>query len=167
MNRHLVPIEVSVKCRTDQRVQLNRLAFDQHRFERLYAQTMQGRCTVEHDRVFANNLFENIPDFRTFAFHQFLGRLDGGCQTTQLQLAENERLEQFERHALGQTTLVQAQCRAHHDNGTAGVIDALAQQVLTEAALLALDHVSQRFQRALVGTGDGTATTTVIQQRIH
>src|SRR5690606_36120027 len=41
-----------------------------------------------------------------------------------------------------------------------------AEQVLTETALLALDHVGQGLQRTLVGTSDGTATATVVQQRI-
>ena len=114
--------------------------------------------------MFANDFFENIPDFGALAFDQLLGGLDGGRQAAQLQLAEDERLEQLQRHALGQAALVQAQGRAHHDHGTTGVVDTLAEQVLTEAALLALDHVGQGFQRALVGAGDGTAATAVVQQ---
>ena len=33
--------------------------------------------------------------------------------------------------------------RTGDDNGTTGVVDALTEQVLTEAALLALEHVGQ------------------------
>src|SRR5690606_37751418 len=65
-----------------------------------------------------------------------------------------------------QTALVQAQGRADGNNRTTGVVHALAEQVLTETALLALDHVGQGLQRTLVGTSDGTATATVVQQRI-
>src|SRR5690606_37301037 len=36
-----------------------------------------------------------------------------------------------------------------------------------EAALRALDHVGQRLQRALVGTGDRAAATAVVDQRVH
>src|SRR5262249_10364553 len=45
-------------------------------------------------------------------------------------------------------------------------VHTLAEQVLTEPALLALDHVGQRLQRALVGSRDRTTATAVIQQRI-
>ena len=37
---------------------------------------------------------------------------------------------------------------------------------MAETPLLALDHVGERLQRALVGTGDGATTATVIEQRI-
>ncbi len=83
------------------------------------------------------------------------------------ELAEDERLEQLQGHLLRQTALVQAQGRTDGDHGTTGVVDALTQQVLTETTLLALDHVGQRLQRALVGTGDGTAATAVVQQGVH
>jgi hypothetical protein len=84
-----------------------------------------------------------------------------------VQLAENERLEQFQRHLFGQAALVQAQGGADHDHRTAGIVHPLAQQVLAEPALLALDHVGQRLQRPLVAAGDGPAAPAVVQQRIH
>src|SRR3546814_14225755 len=61
---------------------------------------------------------------------------------------------------------MQLQLRAHDDNRTARIIDALAEQVLAETALLALQHVGKRFQRTLVGAGDDAATTTVFEERI-
>ena len=61
---------------------------------------------------------------------------------------------------------MQLQGRTDHDHGTTGIIDTLAQQVLPEATLLALDHVGQGLQWQLVGTGDGTTATTVVEQRI-
>ena len=62
-----------------------------------------------------------------------------------------KRLEQFQRHQLGQAALVQLERRAHGDHRTARVVHALAQQVLAEAARLCPDHVGQRLQGALVG----------------
>jgi hypothetical protein len=53
------------------------------------------------------------------------------------------------------------------DNRTARVVDALAQQVLAEATALALDHVGQRLERALVGARHGLATAAVVQQAVH
>ncbi len=61
---------------------------------------------------------------------------------------------------------MQLQSRTDNDDGTAGVIDPLAQQVLTEAALLTLDHVSQRFQWPLVRSGNRSTAATVIEQGI-
>jgi hypothetical protein len=49
-----------------------------------------------------------------------------------LQLAEDERLEQFQGHQLGQTALVQLEGWAHGDHRTTRVVDTLAQQVLAE-----------------------------------
>src|SRR3546814_1482881 len=95
--------------------------------------------------------------FGLFALDQLLGGLDGGRQATALQLGEDEGLEQLQRHLLRQAALVQAQGGPNDDHRTARVVDALAEQVLAEAALLALDHVGQRLERALVGAGDGAA----------
>ena len=64
VNGHLVTVEVGVVRGADQRVQLDRFTFDQYRFERLDAQTVQGRCTVEQYGVFANHFSENVPHFR-------------------------------------------------------------------------------------------------------
>src|ERR687885_381638 len=78
----------------------------------------------------------------------------------------DERLEQFERHLLRQPALVQLQLRTDHDHRAAGIVDALAEQVLPEAALFALQHVGERLQRALVGAGDDAAAAAVVEQRI-
>jgi hypothetical protein len=98
--------------------------------------------------------------------HHLLRRLDGGDVAALFELVVDERLEQLERHDLGQTTLVQLELRTDDDDRTAGVVDALAEQVLTETALLALEHVAERLERALVGTGDGLAATTVVEERV-
>jgi hypothetical protein len=46
------------------------------------------------------------------------------------------------------------------------VVDPLAEQVLAEPALLALEHVGERLQRALVGAGDDPAAAAVVEQRV-
>ncbi len=167
VNGHLVPVKVRVKRRADQRVQLNGLPFDQLGFERLDTQTVQGRRTVQEDRMFADNFFQDIPDFGAFLFNQTLSRLDGRCHAIGFKLGIDKRFEQFQRHLFGQTALMQHQFRTHHDDRTAGIVDALAQQVLAETTLLAFEHIAQGFQRALVCTGDDTTTTAIIEQRIH
>src|SRR6266702_1625503 len=56
--------------------------------------------------------------------------------------------------------------RTHDNDGAPGVIHALAEQVLPEPALLALEHVGERFQRPLVGAGDHPAAPAVVEQRV-
>src|SRR3546814_13728835 len=53
-----------------------------------------------------------------------------------------------------------------HDDRTARIIDALAEQILTEAALLALEHVAERLERPLVGARDRAAAAAIVEQRI-
>ena len=62
---------------------------------------------------------------------------------------------------------MQFQGRADHDHRTARIVHALAEQVLPEPPLLALDHVGQGLERALVGAGDRAAAPAVVQQRVH
>ena len=77
MHRHLVPVKVSIKRRTDQWVQLNGFAFDQCGFKRLNAQAVQRWRTVQHHRMFADHLIEDIPNFGTFFFNQLFGLFHG------------------------------------------------------------------------------------------
>src|SRR5690606_14848484 len=117
--------------------------------------------------MFANHVVEDIPYNSFFALNHFLGSFNDGCQTAQLELAKNKWLEQFQSHFLRQTALMQTQGWTYHDHRTTGVVNALTEQVLTETTLLTFDHVSQRFQRTLVRTGDRATATTVIQQCIY
>ena len=166
MHGHLVAVEVGVERGADQRVQLDGLAFDQHGLERLDAEAVQRRRTVQHDRVFADDVLEDVPDHRLLAFDQLLRCLDGRGQTHHFQTVEDEGLEKLKRHQLGQTALVQLELRADHDDRAARVVHALAQQVLAESTALALDHVGERLELALVGARHGLAATAVIQQRV-
>ena len=138
---HLVAVEVSVERGAHEWVQVNGFAFHQLWLECLNAQTVQGWCTVEQHGVFFNDFFEHIPHERVATLDHALGALDVLGQTTIIQLAHHEWLEQLERHQLRQTTLVQTQCWAGDDNRAAGIVDTLAEQVLAETALLALQHV--------------------------
>ena len=98
---------------------------------------------LQHDGMFANHVFQNVPNDGFLRFHQLFRLLDGGAVAGGFQLVIDERLEKFERHLLRQTALMQLQFGADHDDGTARVVHALAQQVLAEAALLAFERVGQ------------------------
>src|SRR5436853_1425019 len=95
------------------------------------------RAVQEHWVVF-NDLFQDVPNDGLLLLYHFLGLLDGGAVARLLQSVIDEWLEQLQRHLLRQAALMQLQLRTDHDNGTARVVHALAQQVLAEATLLAL-----------------------------
>jgi hypothetical protein len=99
--------------------------------------------------------------------HHLLGGLDVVGGAVLHQLLHDEGLEQLQRHLLGQTALVHLQLGADHDDGTAGVVHALAQQVLAEAALLALEHIGKALERAVVGAGDRAAAAAVVDEGVH
>ncbi len=143
MDSHLVAIEVGVECGAGQRMELDGLALDQNRLEGLDAQTVQGGCTVEHDGVLLDDILEDVPDHRVCLLDELLCVLDVLGDAPLLQLLHDEGLEELEGHDLRDAALIDLHLRADDDNGTAGVVDTLAEQVLTEASVLTLEHVRQ------------------------
>src|ERR1700678_1855790 len=119
---------------------LDRLTLDEHRHERLDAETVKGWRAVEEHRMLLDHAVEHVPHFGTHAFDHALGALDVLRAVLRDELAHHERLEQLERHLLGQTALAQLQLRPDHDDRTSAVVDALAEKVLPEPSLLALEH---------------------------
>src|SRR3546814_15764123 len=105
-------------------------------------------------------------DFLAFLFDPLLRLLQGHRQALGVEARIDEWLKQFARHLLRQAALVQLEFGTGHDDRTARIVDALAEQVLTEAALLALEHVAERLEGPLVGAGDRAAAAAVIEQRV-
>ena len=163
VDRHLVAVEVGVEGRADERMDLDGLALDQDRLEGLDAEAMQGGSAVQENRMLGDDLIEVIPHFRMLLFDLFLRGLDRADLALALELGVHERLEEFEGHLLRQTALVQLQFGTDHDDRTAGVVDALAEQVLTEPALLALEGVGERLERTVVGAPKHAATAAVVE----
>ena len=166
VHRHLVAVEVGVECMAHQRVQLDCLAFDQDRFERLDAEPMQGGRAVEQHRVLGDHFLEHRPHLGSLLLYQRLGLLDVEHHVLLHQLLHDERLEQLQRHLGGEPALVEFQIGAHDDDRPARVVDPLAEQVLAEAALLALEHVGQGLQRTVGGALDDALFLGVVEQRI-
>ena len=164
---HLIAVEIGVECGADQRVNLDGLAFHQYRLKSLNAEAVKRRRAIQQHRMVLNHLFQDVPHDGLLLLHHFLGLLDGGAVSGLLQTVIDERLEQFQRHLLGQAALVQLEVGTHHDDRTSGIVHALAQQVLTEAALLAFQRVGQRLQRTVVGATQHPATAAVVEQRVH
>ena len=117
--------------------------------------------------MFANDVFENVPDHRLLLLDHFLGLLDGGAVPLRFELVIDEWLEELERHFLRQTALVEFQFRADNDDGAARVVDALAEKVLAEAALLALERIARGLERAVVGATQYAAAAAVVEQSVN
>src|SRR6266542_1153416 len=141
MNSHLVTVEVGVEGRADEWMDLDGASVDEDRFKRLNTQSVQRRCAVKQNRALLDDFVENVPHFGTGSLNYALGGLNVVGQAASHQAVHNERFEKLQGHALRQAALVQLQLRTNHDDGAPGVVHALAKQVLTEAALLAFQHV--------------------------
>ena len=161
---HLIAVEVGVEAFADQRMDADGVAFDQHRLEALDAHAVQRRRPIEQYRMVFDDFFEDVPNLIVLAFEHLLGRLDRVGVAQFLEPADDKRLEQFQRDLLRQTALMQPQFGADDDDRAGRVIDALAEQVFAETALLALDHVGQRLQRAIAGTEDRPFAAVVVEQ---
>ena len=164
---HLVAVEVGVEGGADQRMQLDGAALHQHRLKGLDAQTVQGGSAVQQHGMLVDHVLQHVPHLGTHPLHHALGVLDIVSVALADQAFHDEGLEQLQGHFLGQAALMHLQLRAHHDDGTAGIVHALAQQVLTEAALLALEHVGQGFQGPVAGAGDRASAAAVVDEGVH
>src|SRR3984957_10697105 len=145
---------------------LDRLTFNEHGLEGLNAETVKGRGAVQENRVILDDLFEDVPDDGLLHLDHLFGLLDGGAVAGLLQTVIDEGLEEFERHLLGETALVQLQLGAYNNYRTAGVVDSLAEEVLTETTLLALEGVGERLQRTVVRATEDAATAAVVEQGV-
>src|SRR6185436_6842474 len=163
---HLVAVEVGVEGRADERVDLDGLALDEHRLEGLDAEAVERRCAVQQHRMLLDDALERVPHFVGLQLDELLRGLDRADEALLLELVVDERLEQLERHLLRQTALVQAELRSDDDDRTAGVVDALAEEVLAEASLLALQSVAERLQRAVVRALEHAAAAAVVEERV-
>src|SRR5919106_313221 len=120
-----------------------------------------SRCAVV-----ADDLLEHVPHLGSHALDDALGTLDVMGEALLDELAHDERLEQLERHLLGQPALVELELGADHDDRPTRVVHALAEQVLAEPALLALQHVGQALEAMVAGARDGAPAPTVVDQRV-
>ena len=69
MHSHLVAVEVRVERGADERMQLNGAALNEDRLKRLNAQTVQRRCTVQHDRMVLDDNLQCVPNLALRALY--------------------------------------------------------------------------------------------------
>ena len=149
VDRHLVAIEVRVVAGAHQGVQSDGVAFHKHRFEGLNTHAVQGGRTIQQHRMLVNDFFQDVPNLWVATLEHALRALDGVSESTLFELANDEGLVELESNLLGKTALPKLQIRTHHDDRTSGVVHPLAEQVLTEATLLAFDHVRDGLEGAV------------------
>ena len=164
---HLVAVEVRVECGTYQRVQLYGAAFNKDWLERLYTKAVQRRRAVEHNGMLFYDHFQLVPYLCTDALYHALCALYVVRKAVINKLLHYEGLEQLQRHFLGQTALIHLQLRAYDYNASAGIVNALAQQVLPEAALLTPKHIGKGLERPVAGAGNGASAAAVIDKGVH
>ena len=105
--RHLVAVKVRVVRRANQRVNANRLALNERRHKCLHRKPVQRRGAVEQHGVIARHFLEHIPHLGRLPLDEFLRRTHGVHVAQLLEPANDERLEEHERHFLRQPALVQ------------------------------------------------------------
>ena len=114
-----------------------------------------------------DDAFQHIPHFRSDLLDHSLGALDVMRVALLYQLLHDERLEEFQRHLLRQTALIEFQLRSDDDNRTSGIVNTFTQQVLSETSLLALEHIGQGLERSCARSCNSSAASAVIDQRVH
>src|SRR5205823_3585954 len=93
---HLVAVKVRVERGADEGVNADGLAFNECRLERLNAEAVQRRSAVQQNRMLADDVFQNVPDYGLLLLHHFLGLLDGGAVALGFELVIDEGLEELE-----------------------------------------------------------------------
>ena len=164
---HLVAVEVRVVHVAHERVDLDRLAVHEDRLERLDAQPVEGRGAVQKNRVLLDDLLQRVPHRRVHPVDEALGGLDVLGDLALDERLHHEGLEELERHLLRDAALVELEVRADDDDRAPRVVHALAEEVLAEATLLALEHVAQRLERTLARTDDRARAPRVVDERVH
>jgi len=150
MYGHLVAVEVGVERRADHRMDPDRLAFHQHRLERLDAEAMQRRGPVQKHRMPVDDMLEDLPDLGSLLVHHLLGALDGLHHPRSMSLRMMNGLKSSTAMSFGRPHSWEPQLGSDHDHRAAGIVHALAEKVLAEAPLLSLEHIGQRFERAII-----------------
>ena len=166
VDSHLVTVEVGVEAGADEGVEADGLTLDETGLESLDAETVQRRSTVEQDRMALEDIFEDFPHDGLLAVDDALGALDGLHQAAFEEFADDIGFEKLGGHILGKTALVHLQLGTDNNDRTAGVVDTLTKQVLTEAALFALEGVGERLEGAVAVGLDAGDLAAVVEEGV-
>ena len=166
MDGHLVPVKVRVESGADERVDPNRLPLNEDGLECLDAQPVQRRCAVEKDRVIADDVLKHFVDFRVVFLDDLLRPLDSLGLPPPFEFVNDERFEELDGHRLREATLMELELWPHNDDGAAGIVHPLPEEVLPEASLLSLQHVGEGLERPLPAPADRLGPAAVVKERV-
>ena len=141
MYSHLIAVKVSVESGSHQRMQLNGTAFNQYRFKSLDTKAVQSWCAVQEHGALLDYFFQHFPNLWPVALNVAFCALDVGGVAMFIQAGNHEGSEEFQRHRLWQTTLIQLQMRSNYNDRTPGIIHTFTQQVTAETTFLSLQHI--------------------------
>ena len=147
VDRHLVAVEVRVVGVADERVKLDGLTLDEDGLECLDAEAVKSRRAVEEDRMLLDYFVEDGEDLGGLRLDEHLRLLDVVDHVLLDELLHDEGLEELEGHLGREPALPHLELGPDDDDGAAGVVDALAEEVLAEPTLLALEHVGEGLER--------------------
>ena len=102
---------------------------------------MQCRGAVQENRMFLDDVFQDVPDFTIDAFDFLLSVFDIRSNALFDKFLHDERLEEFQCHFFRQAALMHLHFRTDNDNRTARVVDTFTEQVLTETSLFSFKAV--------------------------
>ena len=89
-----------------------------------------------------------------------------GTEPFLFQPVEDEWLEEFEGHLFGQAALLEFELGTDHDDRTAGVVHALAEEILAEPPLLAAQGLAKGLKRTAVGAQVDPASLAVVEEGV-
>src|SRR4029079_14005258 len=104
----------------------NGFTIDHLRFKRLNRETVQSWRTIQEHRVTPGYFVENIPDFGRLALDHLFSAAHCVDVPQIFEPANDERLEEDQRHLFWQPALIQLELRTNDNYRAAGVIDAFA-----------------------------------------
>ena len=107
-------------------MQLDRLTFYKDRLKCLDTQSVQCGCTVQHNRMLFDDIFQNVPNLRIQPFYQLLRIFDVLGNASAYQLLHYKGLEQLDCHFFRKTALINFQFGTNDDNGTSGIVNTLS-----------------------------------------
>ena len=166
MYSHLVAVEVRVERAASKRMKLDGSAVYEHRLERLNTQSVKSGRTVKKYGVVLNDLFQYVPHVGVSTLGNALCRFGVVRLALCDKLFYDERLEQLERHFLGNAALIELELGTYDDNRTTGVVYALTQKVLTEASLLTAQQARQALELAVGRAVNRLTASAVVDKRV-
>ena len=167
MNTHLITVEISIKSRTYQRMQLNGRTLYQSGLEGLNTHAVKRGCSVKEYEVLIVFILQHFLDLNRIDILRYDTLCRDKLLASFILLSFNKGFEEFSPYLDGKPAFGKFQFRVDDNNCPAREINSLSQKVLTESALLASEKLCERFQRTAVGTHYGIASTAVVYQDIY